>query len=300
VIPAVDGDGNLQNAASLVRKSLVFPLVRSRLLARLMPFRQPAVLLLSYPRSGSSWIGEVLSHSPDLAYLREPVTQPYLSLFPREQPPETVFLPRTGDAIEHNYRRFATEAFAGIPPVELLDDSFRARAFAWPGRGGRRLLVKEVNLRAAGWYLGAFAPALLLLVRHPAAVADSYVRAGWWAELELEAFGREYGDAVAFAIESAQRTGATLLRYEDFAMDPALHFLRLFRTLGVRAPAGFPRLIAAYSQATERPRSAYDVRRFSRAEVAKWKDNLRPAAVEAVRRGYLASGSLHYASPEAW
>ena len=138
--------------------------------------------------------------------------------------------------MEPDYRRFATDAFAGIPPVELLDDSFRARAFGWPGRGGRRLLVKEVNPRAACWYLRTFAPELLLLVRHPAAVADSYLRAGWWPESDMEAFGREYGDAVAFAIESAQRTGATLLQYEDFALDPATHFLWLFRTLAVRVP----------------------------------------------------------------
>ncbi len=137
-------------------------------------------------------------------------------------------------------------------------------------------------------------------MRHPAAVADSYLRAGWWPESDMEAFGREYGDAVAFAIESAQRTGATLLRYEDFALDPATHFLRLFRTLAVRVPAGFERLVAAYSHATKQPRNAYAVRRLSRAEVSKWKDNMSPTAVDAVRRGYLASASLHYASPEAW
>ncbi len=282
-----------------VRKALVFPLVRSRLLAR-MPFRQPAVMLLSYPRSGSSWIGEVLSHSPDLAYLREPVTQPYLSLFPRDRPPDTVFQPRPGETIERDYRGFANRAFAGIPPAELLDDSFRARAFAWPGRSRRRLLVKEVNPRATDWYRQHFAPEFLVLMRHPAAVADSVLRAGWWKESEMETFGREYGDAVAFAIGAAGQSVLAVLRYEDFATEPATHFLRLFRQLDVRVPAGFEKLIAAYSHAARPPENPYVVRRDSRAEAGKWKRSLSAATVVAVRRGYLASASSHYAGAENW
>jgi hypothetical protein len=283
-----------------LRKSLAFPLVRSRLVARLRPFRQPAILLLSYPRSGSSWIGEVLSHSPDLAYLREPVTQPYHARFSRDQPRDTVFLPRPGDAIERYYRRCATAAFAGIPPVELLDGSFPARAFRLSGRESRRLLVKEVNPLAAGWYLGQFALQLLVLIRHPAAVADSVLRAGWWTKPEMEAFGREYGDALESAIAAAGRSPPTVLRYEDFAADPATHFLTLFQLLAVRAPVGFEQLIAAYSHAPGQTSDPYAVRRLSRAEITKWKGSLRPESVDAVRRGYLASASRHYAAPEAW
>ena len=33
----------------------------------LFPFRNPPLMLLSYPRSGSSWIGEILSRSPSTA-----------------------------------------------------------------------------------------------------------------------------------------------------------------------------------------------------------------------------------------
>ena len=44
-------------------------------LTRILRTRQPAVMLLSLPRSGSSWAGEALGCATDALYLREPVTQ---------------------------------------------------------------------------------------------------------------------------------------------------------------------------------------------------------------------------------
>ncbi|MEI8623683.1 hypothetical protein P4S67_04000 [Pseudoalteromonas sp. B137] len=37
------------------------------------------ILLLSMPRSGSSWLGEVLAQQDDVRYLREPITSEYMA-----------------------------------------------------------------------------------------------------------------------------------------------------------------------------------------------------------------------------
>lgn len=47
----------------------------SGLIARSLPTRSPAVAILSLPRSGSSWVGDMLRNTRDGLYLREPVTQ---------------------------------------------------------------------------------------------------------------------------------------------------------------------------------------------------------------------------------
>ena len=42
------------------------------MLARALSPAEPPVLVVSLPRSGSSWVGEVLGAAPDAMYLREP------------------------------------------------------------------------------------------------------------------------------------------------------------------------------------------------------------------------------------
>ena len=47
----------------------------SLLLAKTVKSRRPATLILSLPRSGSSWVGEILGSAANALYLREPITQ---------------------------------------------------------------------------------------------------------------------------------------------------------------------------------------------------------------------------------
>lgn len=284
----------------LLQRATLYPVIRSPRLARALPFRAPPLLLLSYPRSGSSWIGEVVARSPDIAYLREPVTQPFQATFPRSAPHDTLFDPAAEPGQLQKYTRFADAAFAGIPDPELFDDGFRAPAFLPCARTRRTLLIKEVNPRATAWYVDRYAPAVLLLVRHPAAVADSFVRAGWWGQDELEDFGTHYGRDIAFALHACARSTLLLLRYEDFAVAPRARFAALFEQLSIRAPRGLDRIVEAYSLATGDPADRYDVHRRSAEEAVKWRKRLSPGAVADVRRGYLRAGLELYGEDADW
>jgi len=55
----------------------------SKLLALMLRPRQPSTLVLSLPRSGSSWVGETLGSALNALYLREPVTQSDASFYDR-------------------------------------------------------------------------------------------------------------------------------------------------------------------------------------------------------------------------
>src|SRR5205085_2708995 len=97
---------------------------------------QAPVLVLSLPRSGSSWVGNVLGCAPDAIYLREPVTQSDPSFYMKG----TVF--RIDRGVKPTYERLADRAFAGDAE---FPDKVRIYENQWePGAAeGRRVVVKE-------------------------------------------------------------------------------------------------------------------------------------------------------------
>ena len=59
----------------------------SSFLARKFKTAAPPILVFSLPRSGSSWVGEILGSASNALYLREPMTQSNLALN-KSQPAE--------------------------------------------------------------------------------------------------------------------------------------------------------------------------------------------------------------------
>ena len=264
-------------------------LLTSRLVARVFPFRPPPILLLSYPRSGSSWVGTMLSRSPDVAYLREPVTQPYLGGAKRE----TVVDPDSDAVVRRRYVRFADRAFAGVLPWRLEDVVEDVGAFALRERARRTLVVKEVNPLAARFYVRRYRPKVILLLRHPAAVAESYQRMGW-LEGAFEELGTLYGASMHGALDACASTAPVVVRFEDLALEPRAEFTALFATLGLCLPAAFEDVVVELCESAGRERGAYDVRRSSRDEIAKWRENLGRAEIDAVMRGYSRTPLRYY------
>jgi hypothetical protein len=53
--------------------------VFSRMLAGIFKIPGPPILVVSLPRSASSWGGEILGNAKNAAYLREPITQTHFA-----------------------------------------------------------------------------------------------------------------------------------------------------------------------------------------------------------------------------
>ena len=261
----------------------------SRVVARAFPFKRPPVLLLSYPRSGSSWVGAMLSRSPDAAYLREPVTQLYLD----DTKKETVIEPELDEAMCALYTRLADRAFRGVLPWKLENVIESTEQFSLLGRKHRHLIIKEVNPLAAGLYVRRYWPKVVTILRHPAAVASSYERLGW-LDGAFEELGFLYGTHLAAAIEACKNGWHSIVRFEDLAQDPRGGFIALFRSLDLRLPEAFDDLLTELCEARSDAYGAYDVRRASAAEAFKWKQSLSRADIDAVMRGYLRSPLPYY------
>lgn len=113
------------------------------------------VLILSQPRSGSSWLGAAAATSDRVRYLREPVLQARLG-----QTPDP-FCASSGLSTERrqNLMRSIDQAFGDV------DRDF--------------LVVKEVTPLLLADFLEVPDLEVVYLRRHPAAVAASHVAQGW-------------------------------------------------------------------------------------------------------------------------
>jgi hypothetical protein len=231
----------------------------------------------------------MLARSPDVAYLREPVSQPYLAGTTKE----TVVDPDSDVETLELYTKLADRAFEGVLPWRLENVVASTDAFALRSRRHRTLVIKEVNPLAAGFYVRRYRPKVVIILRHPAAIAESYERMGW-LDGAFEELGLLYGTHLATALAACESTSPTIVRYEDLALDPRSGFRDLLETLGFRAPENFENVVVELCEATRVPHHAYEVRRSSREEAVRWRERIRPDQLDAVMRGYLRSPLPYY------
>jgi hypothetical protein len=285
----------------------------SRWLARRMPTATPPVLVMAFPRSGSSWVGRMLGASPQALYLREPVTQtahrfmpdygPTVHPLPPEGPPDAV-------------RAWADDAFAGVPrfPFFVIPTP---RAWSPWRRAGRRVVVKEVNPLALRWMVRRYAPRVVYLVRHPAAVALSFRRLGWTtqrltdyvAPATLRRLGIPTAPSSFWAEHAAAQAAVTRLglealaeapahrvvRYEALCADPVEGFRALYAFAGLRWTAAAEAVIRRHSAAPtasdaapgEAASAPFEVRRASAKQAAPPLDALPPSARDALHDAYV-------------
>ncbi len=272
----------------------------SRLLAGAFPCARPYVLVLSLPRSGSSWVGHILGCSPGALYLREPFTQ--TGLESGDVVPAGTF----GDGIPPSWEAVAGDVRCGLPRFHghVVEDPHRWRL---SGRRERRLVVKEVRPQALPWFLRVHPFRVVYLIRHPAAVALS-LRAMAWRPVpdagELDAWrqeGERQADRIRHALSFlAGREDATVVRYEDLCLAPSEGFRSLYRFAGLPWSDAVERAVDATSTSAEPYRvGAYDLERRSRDMVDRWRREIPPDALSALAEGWFADPPAVY-SREAW
>lgn len=143
------------------------------------------ILLLSMPRSGSSWLGEVLGELDSFRYLREPITSLYM---PRYRKPVSFFMPEKCIAPSY-YNQLQVNAFEAYlnftkGVVANCRDWFEPKI-------RKKLLIKEINPLYISQFLKNYDPRLIYLERCPYAVAKSFQALGWYSH---ELFSKRFSD----------------------------------------------------------------------------------------------------------
>ena len=294
--------------------------VAGELIASMAPVAATPILVTSLPRSGSSWIGRIIGRSENALYLREPLTQSYLN---RVGPGNVTFFEWGLCKDPVAYDRFAELAFHGIP-------RFARPIVPYPGqwaisrRHRKRPVVKEVNPLVIERLWARYQPKIVLLLRHPAAVARSYHALGWTKDRmrarfmpdTLTAFGRGRAPAEDFWEQAgafqaiAQNLVARSLdgidhlvaRYEDVCADPMSEFGRIFEYCGLPFSGSIRREIERTSRAEPASYAPgnYDTVRHSVDMADRWRSELDPRNVDRVRQAYFACRPLFYRDDDDW
>lgn len=225
------------------------------------------ILLAGLPRSGTSWVGSVLGASPSVEYLREPITQSWL------------------------------EAGNRTPLVDpFRDDGYRRHAATHLRPAGSRRLLKEVNPLLIPHVLDEYPMQVVLLRRHPCAVALSYHERGW-TRLDIEDrfgveaagdFWRDHGAYQALLLEPAATAiqgRGLVVSYEDLTQDPEASFAELATDLGLVWDAASTEFLRTTLRSDDRS-DPYAVRRDTAHTRDRWKSALSKQQQDAVLAGF--------------
>lgn len=297
--------------------------VLSVFIAKRLRIMQPPVLILSLPRSGSSWVGEILGSAANALYLREPMTQSNLALG-AERP---LFY------IDHDtpspiYQRFADMAFSGLPNFQH-GVVYNPKEWSLLRRRKKRLVIKEVNPIICEWLLKRYKPKVIFLVRHPVAVALSYLKRGW-VNIEIKKilldnqhmidghlrFWKEYLKSIPsdFWVLHGSMQGAILrivrgnlttyvdhriILYEDLCANPIKGFLDLFDFTGLCWDEKIRTLIIEKS-INGNGDNPYSTARDSKKMINSWKDKISKEELNRLKAAYSIFDLPWYNSPDSW
>jgi hypothetical protein len=290
----------------------------SRLLAHLVPTLSPTILVLSTPRSGSSWVGHILGISNSTLYLREPITQTYLTYREGNGPS---WFEVTSDRFPMIYKSSADAAFAGLPvfPPSIVKSPEKWSLF---DRVHKRLVIKEVNPLAIEWFINNYEPRIIYLIRHPAAVANSVFGLRWtgnlfekrfsaetltsmdvdyrkfkysfWAE-----FGALQSIVLQLSLQALKGKDYRIVKYEDLCTNPLDIFRELYYFASLDWSSEVEKQIMAHSTFNgSNTTGTYDVYRNSQAMIDKWKTEMSEETINTLKKAYLYYDPPHYGIEE--
>jgi hypothetical protein len=316
----------IQAAKKQIRKILPYsPVVWanfgpvSHFIACSIPSASPPILVISIPRSGSSWVGKFLGMASDALYLREPISQSYLQ---KAGLSPVIFEVNVAE-MPQAYKAFGASAFRGLPvfPNEIVKHPHQ---WVLSERRSRNLVIKEVNPLALDWIIQDYRPKVIYLVRHPAAVAYSFFRLGWTTldfraifsqqtlaseNLEPERFAESFwagqGAFQAIVLKRALKLlegykDYTIVRFEDLCTRPTEIFRRLYEFCGFHWNANLDKEIQRHSTSSKQYRvGGYDLERNSAAMINRWTTEIPEETLAQIRETYLFYNPPLY-GPEEW
>ncbi|MBI1184020.1 hypothetical protein GC194_07105 [bacterium] len=229
------------------------------------------VLVTGSHRSGSTWVGQVLSQVPHLGYMHEPLNPIYPT--PRKSPIDIWYLYISA----HNhaqYHAFFEKTlqwnYQALGRLGGVNNLFKAKMWLKylrifnQNKGTTPLMKDPIALFSAPWLAQNFNMQVVVLIRHPAAFVYSLVRKDWkfpfghlWQQKELihdylgdyapqiEAFSKEEKPIVEQACLVWRLFYHTVRQYmlkfpdwqyikhEDLSLEPTEKFKNLFEQLNL-------------------------------------------------------------------
>jgi hypothetical protein len=289
------------------------------------------VIVVGFPRSGTSWLAKCLSFAPDFTYYREPDNFDRV----REAEQRFIYLYLTAEHDDPAYRRLMIRACAGEVATAFTMREDPGPLLALLGRRGRALgerfpflffrkrhvLLKLVfaNLNLAWFTANVPHARQLCVLRHPCGQFASWKRLGWEPTpaallasprlvtdhlqpfvdliLSAESFWERAGALWAATVHVIHRQtladkGRLIVAYEWLCGDPAGRFEELFGLLGMTWNARIARRVRETS--AEGDNLVYSLNRPTSLQVDRWKERVTSEQIEECRRFVEPFGLPYY------
>jgi len=292
------------------------------------------ILVTGAHRSGTTWVGKVLSASPSVGYIDEPFSPvvrhyspgtcnaefDYWWMYVTEEN-ESPYYDHIAAMLEFRYQ-------LGAQLKRIVKNRCGVRTFL-KGFGGFL-----VNRHATEWLARRFNMDVVILIRHPAAFVSSIKRMNWPHDFSnfldqpllmrdhlapLEEEIREYikgdhdiiDDAILlwrmfyYVVDKFRRyhEDFIFLRHEDLSRRPVEEFRNLFDRLKVESTDKIRNVIIRHSDASnpsEAPEGiAHQLKRNSLGNIKNWKNRLSESEIERIRKGVEDISPLFY-EDEDW
>ena len=302
------------------------------------------ILVSGAHRSGTTWVGKMLAAGPQVAYISEPLnvwhrpgvlriaTQYWYNYIcdDNQMDYQTAF---------EEMLSFKYHTNLEIGSIKSAKDIFRMGRDWWTFWNGRRksqmpLIKDPFAIFSSEWFSKTLGCRVVLVVRHPAAVASSLMKLGWsfdfrdllkqpllmrdWLEpfrSEMEQIQEFPNDLVAQScllwrmvyksVENLRQRlpGLIVIRHEDLAQNPQDMFEQLYRDLDLDYAPDVQTSITAASSG-ENPKetakeTVHSVQINSQAVIKSWQKRLSQADIDRVRQLTGDIAPLYY-TPEDW
>lgn len=298
------------------------------------------ILVTGSPRSGTTWAGRMLSQAPSMRYVHEPFNisrRPcycgikfeywfhYLSLQNRL-------------LFDSHLKHTIFPAFNRIALVNLVTEIAQTRRIQPLSRYlqsylSYRVLVKDpLALFSAETLADLFGMDVIVLIRHPAAIVNSYKALKWThpfshflmqAELmeeHLSPFSQEIEDFVKkdydivdqisllwklihHMILKFQKTHSdwVFIRYEDLVLDPIENYRKIFHRIKLPFSRHIQAVIQFHSLQNHQPNTdlPYAIKQNPHQVLSKWRTSLTSEEVHRIQ-GRVESVSHAFYSEQEW
>ena len=291
------------------------------------------ILVTGSIRSGTTWVGMMLSKSPTVGYIHEPFNrwenQRRLGAYSAPVPHWFLYVTKDNESAYHGPMKetlaFRYNLFEGLKRSRSRKDIMRLIRDYKTFRSYRfhnvRPLVKDpFALFSAEWFAETFDTAVIVLIRHPAAIASSIKRLKWGSPfrhfLEQPLLMRDHLHPFEAKIKKLEVNRSDIidqsvllwnilyhvvdeyrkkhddwifLRHEDISRDPLLHFQDLFKRLDLDYSQQVERVIQKYSDPSNPSevnlKGVYSLWRDSKSAIWSWKNRLTETEIERMREG---------------
>jgi len=281
----------LTQIKSLARRAVASAcLMRARL--RAPRLEEPPILVIGYPRSGTTWVAEVLSAARGVLYLHEPFTQAH-------------HLTGTEPTIMRVQGAYALGCMQTFEDMHYerwwrLPARTTRRPWRWL-RGEGRLLIKEVNPFLVQPLIDRLSPRIVFVLRHPAAIYASMKSLGWTDLPEFRdgdgtlarQHGRRQASVLGAAWSAAQSAGrgCITIRHDLFCAAPAQEFKNLCGQLNL--PFDGPvrnAVIRTTSGDNARERGPWSIVRDTKRVASRWRRIVGAREEEDLLEGWMDTG----------